>query len=105
MGVSGVQACVLQFGPVDLASGISFHVHITSPTTAATCGTVNNSASATTTNDGNPSAGPIPIMVNCAIVTITKTPNSTPLNSSHPNGSYATVTIKRAGTARNVTVA
>src|SRR5205823_4587891 len=45
----------LTYGPADLAAGASVHVHITSPTTSATCGTVNNSASVTTSNDGSAS--------------------------------------------------
>ena len=59
---------MLDIGPgtLDLAPGSSVHVHFISPTTAATCGTVNNSASVTTANDGNPSVGPVPIVVNCA---------------------------------------
>lgn len=43
----------------------SYTVHISSPTTAATCGVVRNFASATSTNDGNPSVGPVDITVIC----------------------------------------
>lgn len=50
---------------VDLAAGASVHVHLTSPTTSATCGTINNSALVTSTNDGNPTVGPVAIVVNC----------------------------------------
>jgi uncharacterized repeat protein (TIGR01451 family) len=66
---------VLSYGGVsgvDLAGGASVHVHITSPTTSATCGTVNNSAAATSTNDGNPTVGPVAITVNCFALGIAK---------------------------------
>src|SRR5260370_751131 len=63
-GTWTITAGVLQLGQVVLAPWVSVVVPSTSPTSAATCGTVNNTASATTSNDGSPSAGPIPIMVN-----------------------------------------
>jgi uncharacterized repeat protein (TIGR01451 family) len=50
---------------VDLGPGASVHVHITSPTTAATCGTVNNTASVSSTDAGSPSVGPVAITVKC----------------------------------------
>ena len=58
---NGTLTC--QFG--DMGPGDSFTVHLTSPTTAATCGQVVNAASATTSNDGNPSTGPVAITVDC----------------------------------------
>jgi uncharacterized repeat protein (TIGR01451 family) len=66
---------VLSFGGasgVSLAPGASVHVHITSATSAATCGIVNNSASASSTNDGSPSVGPVAITVNCPDLNVTK---------------------------------
>ena len=45
---AGVLTC--NFGTI--AAGGSKHVHITSPTTAATCGSVDNTANVTTSNDG-----------------------------------------------------
>ena len=49
---SGVLTCNIG----DLASGASATVHISSPTTTATCGTVNNTGNVTTSNDGSDSA-------------------------------------------------
>ncbi|HEV2477219.1 MAG TPA: DUF11 domain-containing protein, partial [Candidatus Dormibacteraeota bacterium] len=94
----------LTFGPQDVASGASFHVHITSPTTSATCGTVNNSASATSTNDGNPSVGPVPIVVNCANLVITKTADTGTVNAGDPIGYVVTISNSGAGVARSVHV-
>ena len=55
----------------DLASGASKTVHITSPTTAASCGTVNNTASVTTSNDGSDSDD-ASITVQCPAIQIVK---------------------------------
>jgi hypothetical protein len=60
----------LTCGPQDLASGVEVHVHITSPTTAqnlpaCTNATLSNTVQVNTTNDGNPSAGPVDIAVDC----------------------------------------
>src|SRR5205823_1183381 len=53
-----IAAGVLSCGPVDLAPGASFTVHITSGTTSATAADspVDNTANVTTTNDGSDSA-------------------------------------------------
>ncbi len=68
---AGVLNC--QFG--DLASGASRTVHISSPTTAATCGNVNNTATVTSTNAPNAS-GSGSVTVLCPNVTVTKTASS-----------------------------
>lgn len=49
-----------------VGAGKSASAHITSPTTQATCGTIDNSASATSTSDGSTSVGPVSISVTCA---------------------------------------
>src|SRR5260370_12685822 len=103
-GTWTITAGVLHFGPVDLSPSTSVHVHITSPTTAATCGTVDNSANATTSNDGNPTIGPVPITVNCASITITKTADQGTVSAGDPIGYVVTVTNTGLGIARNVTV-
>jgi uncharacterized repeat protein (TIGR01451 family) len=61
-GTWTITAGTLSLGPVTLSPSASYHVHITSPTTSAT-GTVNNSASATSANGGNPTVGPVAIAV------------------------------------------
>src|SRR5207245_1844516 len=99
-----ISAVVLSFGPADLAAGASTHVHIISPTTSATCGTVNNSASVTTSNDGSASVGPVPITVNCAVIHITKVADASSVNAGDPIGYVITVSNTGAGTAHNVTV-
>src|SRR5260370_311647 len=62
----------LHFGPVDLAPSASFHVHITSPTTSATCGTVNISSMIPRPPRATLLPYPTPFRSNCAGVTITK---------------------------------
>jgi uncharacterized repeat protein (TIGR01451 family) len=83
---------------VDLAPG-SVHVHITSPTTAATCGTVNNTATASSTNDGSPSVGPVAITVNCPALAITKTADAASVSAGDPIGFTVTITNNGAGAA------
>jgi hypothetical protein len=51
----------------DLASGASATVHISSPTTTATCGTVNNTGHVTTTNDGSDQSS-ASITVTCPVI-------------------------------------
>src|SRR5207247_10870884 len=78
---------------------------ITSPTTTATCGTVNNSASVTTSNDGSASVGPVAITVNCPNLSITKVANPVgPVSAGDPIGFDITVTNNGAGTAHSVTM-
>ncbi|HEY1354578.1 MAG TPA: hypothetical protein VGF67_33625 [Ktedonobacteraceae bacterium] len=61
---------VLSLAPIKLPparSGIGFAgVIIMSPTTPDTCGTVTNTATATSNNAGTLSAGPVPITVTCS---------------------------------------
>src|SRR5260370_638538 len=85
-----ITAGVLSYGPADLP-GASVHVHITSPTTAATCGTVNNSASVTISNDGSPSVGPVPISVNCP-TTVATTLSATSIATGGSVSDQATIT-------------
>src|SRR5436189_107937 len=87
-----------------LASGATRHVHITSPTTAATCGTVDNSATVTTTNDGSDHVDHVQITVNCPHLAITKTADAASVDAGDPIGFVITVTNTGAGTAKNVTV-
>src|SRR5207245_1447681 len=70
----------------------------------ATCGTVNNSASVTTSNDGSASVGPGGSIVNCATVTITKTADASSVNAGDTIGYVVTVSNSGTGTAKGVTV-
>ena len=96
---------VLSFGPAPLAPGASVAVHVTRPTTAATCGTVDNSAAASSLNDGNPSVGPVPIVVNCADLQLTKTADAASVSAGDPIGYTVTISNAGLGTATGVTLA
>src|SRR5207249_915108 len=100
-----IAAGVLSCGPVDLAPGASFTVHITSGTTSATAATspVDNTANVTTTNDGSDSASDS-IEVRGAAIDIAKTADDPSVSAGDPIGFAITVTNSGAGTARNVTV-
>jgi uncharacterized repeat protein (TIGR01451 family) len=66
-----IAAGVLTCNWGDLASGASKSVHITSTTTSASCGTVDNTASVTTSNDGSDSDD-ASVTVNCPEIQIVK---------------------------------
>jgi uncharacterized repeat protein (TIGR01451 family) len=99
-----IESGVLKFGGADgvtLAKNATFHVHITSPTTKATCGQVDNTGNATTTNDGTDTDS-ASVTVLCPDVKVTKDPNDGHINA----GETATFTIKveniGQGTAKGV---
>ena len=96
---------ILSFGPATLAGKTSTHVHITSTTTAATCGVVPNTASVSYT--GGSGSDDSAVEVDCPNVNVIKTPHQGTVNA----GSNAVFTIVVAnsdatgiGTARGVTL-
>ena len=92
---------VLTCTKASLAADASFTVHVSGPTDAADCGTVSNTASVATTNDGTDSDG-ASVVVNCPDIKVTKTPDGGSVNAGDP----ITWTIKveniGAGTATGV---
>ncbi len=95
---NGVLTC--DFG--DLAPGATVTVHIGSPTTAETCGVVRNSVSVTSSNDGNPSAGPVEIVVNCPNVTVDKTADQGTISAGDTASFTIEVSNDGEGTADDV---
>jgi hypothetical protein len=56
-GAAGSQTLSLAGQPIDLAAGATLTVHVIAQTSTAACAPAyNNTASVTTTNDGNPTA-------------------------------------------------
>jgi uncharacterized repeat protein (TIGR01451 family) len=97
---AGVLTC--DFG--DMASGASFTVHISSPTSFATCGTVTNTASVAGSNDGSDSDSDS-TTVQCPSLTITKTANPVgPVDAGNPIGFDIVVSNGGPGVAKSVTV-
>ncbi|MBK9711345.1 MAG: DUF11 domain-containing protein [Kouleothrix sp.] len=96
---SGVLTCT--FG--DLAAGASKSVHISSPTTPASCGTVSNTASVTTTNDGSGTAS-ASVTVQCPSLTVTKTADAATVDAGDPIGFTITVSNGGPGVAKSVTL-
>jgi len=96
----GVLTCTM----ASLASGASFTVHITSPTTKATCGTVNNHAAVTTTNDGHGSAD-ASITVLCPAIDVAKVADQGTVSAGTSIGFKITVTNTGLGNATNVSMA
>ena len=98
---SGVLTCG---GPrTDLTAHASLRVHLTSPTTSASCGTVDNMAHVGTSNDGSADAA-ASILVQCAQIELTKTADATIVSAGDQIGYVITATNNGAGTAHNVTV-
>ena len=95
---AGVLTC--NFG--DMGPGDSFTVHLSSPTTAATCGQVVNAASATTGNDGNPSTGPVTITVECPNISVVKAPDAGTVDAADEVGFTITVANAGPGEAKDV---
>ena len=86
-------------GPTtSLAAGNSLHVHVTSPTTSATCGTVENTAHVGTSNDGSATAK-ARVEVQCAKIELTKTADTSPVSAGDPIGYEITVTNGAASPA------
>ncbi len=78
-------------------------MHVTSPTTAATCGSVDNTANVTTTNDGSDSAS-ASITVNCPNVTVLKTADKGTIDAGDTAAFTIVVTNEGPGTAHGVTL-
>jgi uncharacterized repeat protein (TIGR01451 family) len=96
-----IAAGMLSYGPADLAAGGSVHVHIVSPTSSASCGSVDNSASVSTTNDGS-AQGSDSVGVDCPDIEVVKTPDAATINAGDAAGFTITVTNLGSGIARNV---
>jgi uncharacterized repeat protein (TIGR01451 family) len=108
-GGTGAGSCDIANGTLtcnfgSMNAGATLTVHITSPTTAATCGTVNNSASVSSSNDGSPSVGPVEIVVQCPSTTITKVADDDAVNAGSVIGFTITVHNSGPGDAFDVEV-
>ena len=88
----------------DLAPGASASVHITSPTTSATCGTVSNTGIADASNTTQVSTGIVTIEVECAALAISKVADDSVVSAGDTIGYTITVTNNGAGTAKGVVV-
>ncbi len=107
-----IAAGVLTCGPVTVPAGTTqaastFTVHITSPTTAATggtcpgTGTVDNTGSVTTTNDGSGQSS-ASTCVAAPNIQIVKTPDAAQVSAGDPIGFTLTVWNSGAGDAKGV---
>ena len=98
-----IAAGVLTCNWGDLAAGASKSVHITSPTTAASCATINNTATVTTTNDGSDSDSGS-VVVQCPDIAIVKTADAATFQAGEAIGFTITVSNAGPGAATGVTV-
>ena len=79
-------------------------VNLTSSTNTTDCPGVTNSASATSTNDGNPTAGPTPITINCAVLSLAKTTDTATVDAGDQIRYRLTLTNPGPGTAHGVVI-
>jgi|GEM_PF-2483211 len=94
---------VLACTKASLAAAASFSVRVTAPTDSTDCGTINNTASVTTTNDGSDS-DPASVVVNCPDVNVVKTPNDGQFNAGDPAAFSIVVSNAGPGTATGVSL-
>jgi uncharacterized repeat protein (TIGR01451 family)/LPXTG-motif cell wall-anchored protein len=87
----------------DLSSGAQVSVHVSSPTTGASCGTYNNTATAAATNDGSHEAS-ASTTVNCPTLSITKVADDQTVSAGDDIGFTITVHNAGPGTASAVTL-
>ena len=88
----------------NLAAGGSLTVHVVSPTTGGSCGTLDNNASVSTANDGTAAAS-ASVTVTCPVLSVTKTADAGSVSAGDPIGFKVTVTNGgSAGLARGVTI-
>jgi uncharacterized repeat protein (TIGR01451 family) len=102
-GADGSQALTLVGQPISLAAGGSLKVHITAATSASSCATYDNTASASATNDGSDSASDSAV-VECPGLNIAKTAAKSPINGGDSASFTIVVWNAGPGTASNVTL-
>ncbi len=100
--------CTLAAGVVnctarDLAAAGTIKVHVTSTTTAASCTTINNTATYNSTNGGTDSAS-ASVVVNCPDIKVTKVPDNATVNAGDAIGFTMVVTNNGPGVAKGVTL-
>ncbi|HVF79238.1 MAG TPA: DUF11 domain-containing protein [Solirubrobacteraceae bacterium] len=86
-----------------LAAGVSKHVHVTSPTTSASCKSYDNTATADASNDAAVEAT-ASTTVNCGDIGLTKVADAATVSAGDRIGFVITATNKGTGEARTVTV-
>src|SRR5206468_657518 len=91
----------LVFSPTTLAAGATTSVHVIAITTKADCGTINNTASVTTANDGSAQAS-ASVVVNCGDIHLTKVADQGSVSAGDTIGFVITASNAGAGEARGV---
>ena len=100
-GAVGSQVLTCNVGSINGNTAVSGTVHVTSGTTPASCGTVNNTGNITSTNDGEASDG-ASMAVNCPDVKVVKTAAEAQIRVGDTASFTITVSNIGTGTARDV---
>ncbi|HKC20242.1 MAG TPA: hypothetical protein VKE27_11505, partial [Candidatus Dormibacteraeota bacterium] len=99
-GNAGNQTLDCVFNQVDPGSLPA--IHITSQTSPADCGTVNNEASVSATNGNGGDSNTATVAVQCPSLTVTKKADAATVNAGDPIGFKITVANGGPGTAKGV---
>jgi uncharacterized repeat protein (TIGR01451 family) len=99
----GVGAENLSYSASTLAPGASSSVHVIAITTSADCGTIVNTAIATSSNDGGDSSSAT-VDVNCAVIDVVKTADASPVSAGDEVGFTVTVSNLGSGELKDPTV-
>jgi uncharacterized repeat protein (TIGR01451 family) len=102
-GSDGSQQLILAGQPVSMGPNASLTVHITAATSATSCTTYNNQASATSTNDGSDQHSASE-QVLCASIHVNKTSDAASVSAGTPIGFTVTISNNGAGSATGVTM-
>jgi uncharacterized repeat protein (TIGR01451 family) len=102
-GADGSQVLTCTVGDIPGGTAVSGTVHVTSATTAQSCGVVNNTGHVSTTNDGSADASAA-VTVQCPDLEVVKTGNG-PLNAGDVATFTITLTNHGPGAAANTTLA
>ena len=98
-----IAAGKLVFAPATMAAGATTTVHVIAPTDKEDCGTVTNTASVSTANDGS-DTDDAKVDVNCGNVDLEKLADADSVTAGDDIGFTLEVTNKGLGQARNVTI-
>jgi uncharacterized repeat protein (TIGR01451 family) len=103
-GISTANPQVLSCTWATIAAGQTYTIHVVSATSATTCGTISNKASATSSNAGSPSTGFVTITVTCPHLAIVKTADNATVSAGDQVGYTITVNNTGNGAATNVQI-
>ncbi|HXA27559.1 MAG TPA: hypothetical protein VN193_02325 [Candidatus Angelobacter sp.] len=102
-GIDGSQQLILAGQPVSLGGGLSLSVHVTAATTATSCAQYDNTASATSGNDGSDQHSASTTVL-CPSIHVNKTADAASVSAGTAIGFTVTISNTGSGNATGVTM-